>query len=137
MHLKDLYTIIVTDRRTECRDFYVKWFDFDIVFESSWFVYLAAKGDHAFGIAFMTPNHPSHPPGPERFSGQGMFLSLQVADAAAEYARLSAGGLTIEYALHDEPWGQRRFAVRDPSGTFVDIIEQIDPAPGFWDPYLV
>jgi hypothetical protein len=32
--------------------------------------------------------------------------------------------------------GQRRFALRDPAGTWLDIVEQIEPAPGFWDPYL-
>ena len=136
MHLKDLYTIVVTDRRLECRDFYVRWLDFEVAFEASWFVYLVSKGDQPFGIAFMAPDHPSSPPGPERFSGQGMFLTLQVADAQAEYARLRAAGAPIVYELHDEPWGQRRFALRDPAGTFVDVIEQIDPAPGFWDPYL-
>jgi uncharacterized glyoxalase superfamily protein PhnB len=54
----------------------------------------------------------------------------------AEFERLSRGGLAIAYPLNDERWGQRRFAVYDPSGTWVDVIEQIDPAPGFWDKYL-
>jgi len=30
---------------------------------------------------------------------------------------------------------QRRFAVYDPSGAWVDVIQQIDPAPGFWGKY--
>jgi hypothetical protein len=30
-------------------------------------------------------------------------------------------------------WGQRRFGVRDPAGVWVDVVEQNDPAPGFWD----
>lgn len=137
VHIKDLYSIIVTDKREECRDFYVRWFDFEVVFEASWFVYLAAKGDHAFGIAFMAPDHPSQPPGPERFNGKGMFITMQVEDARAEFERLRAGGLPIAYSLHDEAWGQRRFAMYDPSGTWVDIIEQIEPAAGFWDKYLV
>jgi uncharacterized glyoxalase superfamily protein PhnB len=137
MHLKDLYSVIATDQLSECRDFYVHWFHFEVVFEASWFVYLASKGDHSLGIAFMSPEHPSRPPGPERFSGHGMFLTLQVADATAEYVRLRAAGAPIVYELRDEPWGQRRFALRDPSNTFVDIVEQIEPAPGFWDEYLV
>lgn len=136
MHIKDLYSIVVTDKRVECRDFYVRWFAFQVVFEASWFVYLAATGEHPFGIAFMAPDHPSRPPGPEIFNGKGMFLTLQVADASAEFERLRSGGLAIAYLLHDEPWGQRRFAVYDPSGTWVDVIEQIDPAPGFWEKYL-
>jgi catechol 2,3-dioxygenase-like lactoylglutathione lyase family enzyme len=137
MLIKDLYSIVVTDKRAECRDFYVRWFGFQVVFEATWFVYLAATGDHAFGIAFLSPDHPSTPPGPEIFNGRGMFLTLQVSDTAAEHERLKGGGLAIAYSLHDEPWGQRRFAVVDPAGTWVDVVQQIDPEAGFWDPYLV
>ena len=112
MHVTDLYTIIVTDKRAECRDFYVRWFGFQVVFEASWFVYLAAAGDHPFGVAFMAPDHPSQPPGPERFGGRGLLITK------------------------DEPWGQRRFALVDPAGAWVDVIQTIDPVPGFWDKYL-
>jgi uncharacterized glyoxalase superfamily protein PhnB len=136
VHVKDLYTIIVTDKRAECRDFYVRWFGFQVVFEASWFVYLAAAGDHPFGIAFMAPDHPSQPPGPERFGGRGLLITMQVADAAAEFERLSRAGVSIAYPLKDEPWGQRRFALVDPAGAWVDVIQTIDPVPGFWDKYL-
>jgi hypothetical protein len=44
MHIKDLYSIVVTEKRAECRDFYVRWFSFQVLFEASWFVYLAATG---------------------------------------------------------------------------------------------
>lgn len=135
MHIKDLYSVIVTDKLVECREFYTRWFGFQVVFQASWFVYLAATGDHPFGIAFMSPDHPSQPPGPDTFNGRGMFLTVQVADAAAELERLQSAGLAIAYPLHDEPWGQRRFAVYDPAGTWVDVIEQIEPEPGFWDKY--
>lgn len=40
------------------------------------------------------------------------------------------------YDLREEPWGQRRFALRDPSGTWIDVVQQIEPEPGFWDPYV-
>jgi len=136
VHVKDLYTIIVTDKRAECRDFYVRWFGFQVVFEASWFVYLAAAGDHPFGIAFLAPDHPSQPPGPERFGGRGLLITMQVADAAAEFERLSRAGVSIAYPLKDEPWGQRRFALVDPAGAWVDVIQTIDPVPGFWDKYL-
>jgi uncharacterized glyoxalase superfamily protein PhnB len=135
MEIQDLYAVIVTDARVACRDFYVRWFDFQVAFEASWFVYLTAPGARAQAIAFMAPDHPSSPPGPERFDGRGMFLTLQVPDAAALLARLQEGGLPIAYPLRDEPWGQRRFAVVDPAGTWVDVIQPIEPAPGFWERY--
>jgi len=114
MHIKDLYAIVVTEKRAECRNFYVRWFGFQVVFEASWFVYLSATGDHPFGLAFMAPDHPSQPPGRDAFNGKGLLLTLQVEDATVEFERLKGGGLEIAYPLHDEPWGQRRFAVYDP-----------------------
>ena len=135
MQLLDAYPIVVTDRLTECRDFYTRWLGFRIAFEASWFVYLASAGDRPYGIAFMAADHPSRPPGPETFTGQGMFLTLQVADAAAEFERLREAGVPMAYQLRDEPWGQRRFALLDPAGMWVDIVQHIDAEPGYWDQY--
>lgn len=133
MRIESAYPVVVTERVAACRDFYVRWLGFQIAFEATWFVYLA-NGTTA--VAFMTPDHPSQPPGPERFAGEGTFLTLQVADAAAEFDRLKKAGADFAYALSDEPWGQRRFALRDPAGMWIDVVEQIAPRPGFWDPYV-
>jgi uncharacterized glyoxalase superfamily protein PhnB len=136
MQLESAYPVIVTEAIASCRDFYVRHFGFAVVFEASWFVYLGSPTHPALGIAFMSPDHPSHPPGPERFNGQGMFFTLQVADATAEFEKVRASGARIAYELRNEPWGQRRFGLIDPSGTWVDVVQQIEPAAGFWDPYL-
>ena len=40
-------------------------------------------------------------------------------------------------SLRDEPFGQRRFGLFDPAGTWVDVVEQIDPEAGWWDKYLL
>lgn len=130
------YPVIVTTKVAECRDFYVNKLGFELVFEASWFVYVAAAANPSIGIAFMTPEHPSQPPGPEKFSGEGMFFTLQVEDAAAEFERLKRAGVTIAYPVRDEPWGQRRFGVYDPAGVWLDVVQQIAPAPGFWDKYM-
>ena len=65
-----------------------------------------------------------------------MIMTFQVEDAAAEHKRLQAAGAPIIYGPATEPWGQRRFMVRDPSGILVDVVEQIEPAAGFWDKYM-
>jgi catechol 2,3-dioxygenase-like lactoylglutathione lyase family enzyme len=133
MQIQSSYPVIVTARLAESRDFYVRWLGFEVAFEATWFVYLAA-GPAA--IAFMRPDHPSQPPGPERFNGQGMFLTLQVADARAAFQRVKDAGAAITYPVRDEPWGQRRFGMVDPNGMWVDVVEQIEPAPGYWDKYM-
>ena len=93
MELASAYPIVISDQLRECRDFYARWFGFDVVFEADWIV-------------------------------------------VREYERFTAAGLSCDLALTDEPWGQRRFGVVDPAGMWVDVVEQIEPAAGWWDPYL-
>lgn len=137
MIFADSYPVIVTPKVIECRDYYRQWLGAEIVFEATWFVLLSLPGGPGHRIAFMTPDHPSSPPGPDAFSGRGVFLTLQVDDANAEHGRLQGLGAPIVYPLRTEPWGQARFALTDPAGTWIDIVEQVEPAPGFWDQYLL
>ena len=66
-----------------------------------------------------------------------MCLELEVQDATATYNDLKTQGLDITYPLTDELYGQRRFGFSDPSGLWVDIVEQIEPAAGYWDKYML
>jgi uncharacterized glyoxalase superfamily protein PhnB len=83
----------------------------------------------------MHPEHPSAPPGPEPFSGKGMCLEFQVEDAAAEHERFLRDGAPVSYALRDEAFGQRRFGLFDPAGVWIDVVQQIESAAGFWERY--
>jgi hypothetical protein len=48
---------------------------------------------------------------------------------------LRVEGLWLELELTDEPC-PRRFAVVDPAGMWVAVVEQIEPVAGWWDPSL-
>lgn len=138
--VRDLYPLITTPALFEARDFYVRHFGFQVAFEASWFVYLIGPGEHETRgavVAFMHPDHPSVPPGPESFNGKGMILTIEVSDASAMHERLGNGGAPIVHPLTDEAWGQRRFMTRDPAGVLVDVVQQIEPEVGFWDRYAV
>ena len=101
MRLQSFYPIVVTEQLTACRDFYRRWFGLEVVFEASWFVLLSAGESGPANLAFMHPGHPSAPPGPERFNGQGMCLEFQVEDARAEYERFTREGAPITLSLRD------------------------------------
>lgn len=135
MKFVDRYPIIVTAHKDACRDFWVRHLGFEVGFDSTWFVWLATP-DASASIAFMTPDHPSAPPGPEVFSGAGLCFELQVEDARAAYAAFVDHGGNAQLPLTDEPFGQRRFGFRDPAGLWVDVVEQIEPAPGYWDRFM-
>jgi ADP-ribosylglycohydrolase len=114
MRLQDFYPIVVTEELTGCRDFYRRWFGLEVVFEASWFVLLGTGAGGRAIVAFMHPSHPSAPSGPEPFSGKGMCLEFQVADARTEHARFVRDGAPVTLSLRDEPFGQRRFGLFDP-----------------------
>jgi uncharacterized glyoxalase superfamily protein PhnB len=138
MRVRDLYPLITTPALFEARDFYVRHFGFEVAFEVAWFVYLAGSGDEgARGatLAFMHPDHPSRPPGPEPFDGRGMILTIEVADAEDAHRRLAEQGAAFVHPLTREAWGQHRFMVRDPAGVLVDVVEQVEPEAGYWARY--
>ena len=49
-------------------------------------------------------------------------LSIEVDDVDAALAGMKEAGFSIEYGPADEPWGVRRFYVRDPFGRLVNIL---------------
>lgn len=121
MRFVDRYPIIVTDAFQTCRDFWARHLGFSVIFENEWFIYMQAEGA---SIAFMSPGHPSSPPGPEPYSA-GVSMELEVADATAALAELRATGRDPDYPLTDEAFGQRRFSVKDPSGLWINVVQQL------------
>ena len=56
---------------------------------------------------------------------QRVDMSVEVAERRRAHADAVARGLDIVYPLTDEPWGVRRFFVREPSGTVVNVATHI------------
>jgi len=59
-------------------------------------------------------------------SGLRPAYSVGVDDVDAVHARAVAAGHEIVYALRDEPWGVRRFFVRDPLGDIANVVQNKD-----------
>lgn len=59
-------------------------------------------------------------------SGLRPAYSVGVDDVDAVHARAIEAGHEIVYALRDEPWGVRRFFVRDPLGDIANIVQNKD-----------
>lgn len=53
-------------------------------------------------------------------------LSVEVDDLEDVLARVRTAGLVIEYGPRDEPWGVRRFYVRDPFGRLINILSHLE-----------
>ena len=69
--LTSCYPLITTPHLAESRDFFVRHFGFEVGFEASWFVWLSRRTSESgtVALAFMSPDHPSRPPGPDTAHG--------------------------------------------------------------------
>ena len=51
------------------------------------------------------------------------YLSIEVSNLETALKRARKAGIPIEYGPASEPWGVRRFFVRDPFGKLVNILQ--------------
>lgn len=50
-------------------------------------------------------------------------LSIEVDDLDTTLARVKAAKIPIEYGPESEPWGVRRFYIRDPFGKLINVLQ--------------
>lgn len=50
-------------------------------------------------------------------------LSIEVDDLDAALAKVKKAHIAVEYGPASEPWGVRRFYVRDPLGKLVNVLQ--------------
>ena len=56
-------------------------------------------------------------------------LSIEVDDLDEALEKARSFGVPIEYGPTHEPWGVRRFFVRDPAGNLINILQHDNSAP--------
>ena len=52
-------------------------------------------------------------------------ISIEVDDVDEIHRKMQAAGFSVVYGIVDEPWGVRRFYVKDPFGKTVNILSHI------------
>jgi len=118
---------IVTSKLAETKAFYASVLNFGVVFENEFYLLLHTPG-HQAELSFLLPNHPSqHTLFQKAFSGQGVYLTIEVEDVDKEYARIRSLNIPVAFGLKDEAWGDRHFAIVDPNGIGIDIVTYSRP----------
>lgn len=115
---------ITTLHIAEARAFYQRYFDARLTFDCGW--YISLELGEGLSLQFMEPQDDQPLCRPE-----GLTYNFCVADVDEECRRLMASGLTLTAAVEDHPWGDRGFAVKDPSGITLYIYSNREPAPEF------
>lgn len=113
---------IITDKFQETKEFYTQYLNFGVSFENDFYLLLHTS-NHQAELSFLKPNHPSqNPMFHAPFSGQGIYLTIEMDNVDELYEELSAKDIEIHVTLRDEPWGDRHFTIVDPNGISIDLV---------------
>jgi catechol 2,3-dioxygenase-like lactoylglutathione lyase family enzyme len=100
-----------SERPAETRDFFVELLGFEVAMDLGWVVTVASPTNPSAQVTIISNDDPAAPG-----------ISVEVDDVDAVHSAAVERGLEIAYALRDEEWGVRRFMLREPSGTIVNVL---------------
>ncbi|NKJ51055.1 glyoxalase [Burkholderia sp. SG-MS1] len=116
MKVKRIAANIGTKAVDDAKRFYQQIFGLDLLMDLGWIATYGSSETMTVQISFASQGG-SNTPVPD--------LSIEVDDLAAALERVRAAAIPIEYGPVDEPWGVRRFHVRDPFGKLVNVLEHV------------
>ena len=102
---------IRSDRPAQTRDFFAELLGFEPAMDLGWVVTVASPTNPSAQVTIIGNDDPAAPG-----------ISIEVEDVDAMHAKAVEQGREIVYPLRDEAWGVRRFMLREPSGTIVNVL---------------
>ena len=114
MKVSRIVANIATQEVAAARHFYQDVLGLDLQMDMGWIATYGSSAESAVQISFLSQGG-SGTPVPD--------LSIEVDDVDMALREMQVAGFPIEYGPADEPWGVRRFFVRDPFGKLVNILQ--------------
>ena len=113
MNVRRVMPVFAAQDPTAGREFYAEVLGLEPVMDLGWITTYAAPDNPGAQISLMSKDA-SAPVNPD--------VSIEVDDVDAAHAAAQRLGCEIVHPLSDEPWGVRRFFVRDPTGKVLNIL---------------
>jgi catechol 2,3-dioxygenase-like lactoylglutathione lyase family enzyme len=113
LKVKRIVADVAVSDPAKAKRFYQEILGLDVLMEMGWIATYGSQDKMTVQVSFMTEGG-SGAPVPD--------LSIEVDDLDAALAKMKKAKIAIEYGPTSEPWGVRRFFVRDPFGKLVNIV---------------
>ena len=117
--------VVVTDDPADARRFYEDFLGFRLAMDEDGLMMFTSPSVPTTQVIVAYPSPTAMDPHVREVA-----MSVEVEDVNVAYADARARGLEIVYPLSDEPWGIRRFFVRDPSGRTINVSSHIADLDG-------
>jgi catechol 2,3-dioxygenase-like lactoylglutathione lyase family enzyme len=112
MNIRRVVPNIASDKLDECRDFYTGLLGFQVAMDMGWIMTFVSPSNPTAQVSILREDA-SAPVVPH--------ITVEIADVDAVHAEALRRGLDIVHPLTNEPWGVRRFFVKDPNGLVLNI----------------
>lgn len=116
MKVKRIVPNVAGGKIAAAKRFYQDVLGLDLLMDLGWISTYGSDAKMKVQISFMSEGG-SGAPVPD--------ISIEVDDVDEAYRRMKKARFKIEYKITDEPWGVRRFFVRDPFGKRVNILTHL------------
>jgi catechol 2,3-dioxygenase-like lactoylglutathione lyase family enzyme len=103
-----------SEKPVETREFFERLLGFETAMDLDWVVTLTSPENPSVQVNVISNDDPAAPG-----------ISVGVDDVDAVHARAQEQGLEIAYPLRDEEWGVRRFMLREPGGTMINVVSHL------------
>lgn len=113
MSIRRVVPNLPSNRFEESRDFYTGLLGFEVAMDMGWVMTLVSSS-HPLAQITLLQDAGSEAPHPA--------VSIEVDDVDKVHTQAEEGGWEIVYPLTDEPWGVKRFFVKDPNGVIINVM---------------
>ena len=121
MKIRRAIPVVITDDPAGTREFYEQFVGFELVMEEDGLMMFASPSVRTTQVIVAWASPTAMDP-----AVLGVNISIEVDDVDGAYAQAQAAGREIVRPIADEPWGIRRFFVREPSGLTINIASHIE-----------
>lgn len=114
MKVKRIVSNVAASNLDDAKIFYEFIFGLELVMDHGW-IKIFSSGEEMTTQISVASEGGSGTPVPD--------LSIEVDDLDKVINRLQTKNIKIEYGPASEPWGVRRFYVRDPFGKLINVLQ--------------
>lgn len=114
MKIKRIIANISASEPSAVDEFYRGILGLELVMDHEWIRTYSGSDEMVVQVSFASQGG-SDTPVPD--------LSIEVDDIEEALSRIKKAGILLEYGPANEPWGVRRFYVRDPLGKLINILQ--------------
>ena len=98
------------------KQFYMGFLEMELVMDMEWILTFASKDNPSSQISILQFDKKG------QLDNSATFLSIEVSDIDKLYERAIKQSIEIIYPITDEPWGVRRFFVKEPNGATINLL---------------